>query len=171
MSGTMTAIFEAKKKIPVVTQTTSKEEVYASIWRRFCAGVFDALLASLILLPATVLLVWVMEVYHSEIGLSEVKSQTAMGTSAVLLWIVCFGLYCASAESSAHQATPGKRLLKLKVVSMSHCRLTFPQATCRFYAKFLSTFVLLVGFAIAIFHSRKQTLHDMISGTLVVRSD
>jgi uncharacterized RDD family membrane protein YckC len=94
-----------------------------------------------------------------------------MGTSAVLLWIVCFGLYCASAESSVHQATPGKRLLKLKVVSTSHGRLTFPQATWRFYAKFLSTFVLLVGFAIAIFHSRKQTLHDMISGTLVVRSD
>jgi uncharacterized RDD family membrane protein YckC len=171
MSGTMTAIFEAKKEIPVVTQITRKEEVCASIWRRFCAGVFDALLASLILLPATVLLVWVMEAYHSEIGLSEVKSQTAMGTSAVLLWIVCFGLYCASAESSVHQATPGKRLLKLKVVSTSHGRLTFPQATWRFYAKFLSTFVLLVGFAIAIFHSRKQTLHDMISGTLVVRSD
>ena len=79
MSGTMTAIFEAKKEIPVVTQITRKEEVYASIWRRFCAGVFDALLASLILLLATVLLVWVMEAYHSEIGLSEVKSRNGDG--------------------------------------------------------------------------------------------
>jgi uncharacterized RDD family membrane protein YckC len=30
---------------------------------------------------------------------------------------------------------------------------------------------LLVGFAIAFFHSRKQSLHDMIAGTLVVRSE
>jgi uncharacterized RDD family membrane protein YckC len=132
---------------------------------------FDAILASAILSPLTVLLVWVMEAYHSEIGLSEYKSRTAVGTAAVLLWIVCFGLYCASAESSIHQATPGKRLLKLKVVSTTHSRLTFQQATGRYYAKFLSTFGLLVGFVIAIFHSRKQSLHDMIAGTLVIRSE
>ena len=148
-----------------------KEYVYASIWRRFCAALFDAFLAAAILLPATVLLIWVMEAYHSEIGLSEYKSRTAMGTAAVLLWIVCFGLYSASAESSVHQATPGKRLLKLKVVSTSHGRLSFQQASWRYYAKFLSTFALLVGFAIAFFHSRKQSLHDMIAGTLVVRSE
>ena len=134
-------------------------------------GLVRCFLASAILFPVTVLLIWVMEAYHSEIGLSEFKSRTAMGTAAVLLWIVCFGLYCASAESSVHQATPGKRLLKMKVVSMSHGRLTFQQATWRYYAKFLSTFALLVGFAIAIFHSRKQSLHDMIAGTLVVRSE
>ncbi len=132
---------------------------------------FDAVLASAILSPATVLLVWVMETYHSEIGLSEFKSRTAVGTAAVLLWIVCFGLYCASAESSVHQATPGKRLLKLKVASIAHGRLSFQQATWRFYAKFLSTFMLLAGFVIAIFHSRKQSLHDIIAGTVVVRSD
>ncbi len=112
-----------------------------------------------------------METYHSEIGLSEFKSRTAVGTAAVLLWIVCFGLYCASAESSVHQATPGKRLLKLKVASIAHGRLSFQQATWRFYAKFLSTFMLLAGFVIAIFHSRKQSLHDIIAGTVVVRSD
>ncbi len=152
-------------------QEQAKEYVYASIWRRFCAAVFDALLAATILSPATILLLWVMEAYHSEIGLSEYKSRTAVGTAAVLLWIVCFGLYCASAESSVHQATPGKRLLKLKVVSVSHGRLSFQQASWRYYAKFLSTFALLVGFAIAFFHSRKQSLHDMIAGTLVVRSE
>jgi uncharacterized RDD family membrane protein YckC len=155
----------------ILTQTTRPEEIYASIWRRFFAALFDAFLASAILSPATVLLVWVMEAYHSEIGLSEFKSRTAMGTAVVLLWIVCFGLYCASAESSIHQATPGKRLLKLKVVSISYGRLTFQQATGRYYAKFLSTFVLLAGFVIAVFHSRKQSLHDMIAGTLVVRSE
>ena len=154
-----------------LSQPILREDVYAPIWRRFCAGLFDVLLASAILLPATVLLVWVMEAYHSEIGLSEYKSRTAVGTAAVLLWIVCFGLYCASAESSVHQATPGKRLLKLKVISLSHGRLSFQQATGRYYAKFLSTFALLAGFAIAIFHSRKQSLHDMIAGTLVVRSE
>jgi len=112
-----------------------------------------------------------MEAYHSEIGLSEYKSRTAVGTAAVLLWIVCFGLYNARAESSIHQATPGKRLFRLKVVSIPYGRLSFQQASGRFYAKFLSTFFLLIGFVIAVFNSRKQTLHDMIAGTVVVRSD
>ena len=154
-----------------ISQSKRQEDVYAPIWRRFCAALFDVFLASTILLPTTVLLVWVIEAYHSEIGLSEYKSRTAVGTVAVLLWIVCFGLYCASAESSVHQATPGKRLLKLKVITTSHGRLSFQQATWRYYGKFLSTFVLLAGFVVAIFHSRKQSLHDMITGTLVVRSE
>ena len=162
---------DSRAKPAILPQAIPKGEVYAPIWRRFCASVFDALLASAILSPVTILLVWVMEAYHSEIGLSEFKSRTSVGTAAVLLWIVCFGIYNASGESSVHQATPGKRLLKLKVVSLSHGRLTFQQASGRFYAKFLSTFALLVGFVIAIFHSRKQSLHDMIAGTLVVRSE
>jgi uncharacterized RDD family membrane protein YckC len=159
-----------KPALPAQMTIKKDDEVYASIWRRFCAGLFDIFLASAILLPTTVLMVWVMEAYHSEIGLSEFKSRTAVGSATVLLWIVCFGLYCAGGESSVHQATPGKRLLKLKVISLLHGRLTFQQATGRYYAKFLSTFALLVGFAIAIFHPRKQSLHDMIAGTLVVRS-
>ena len=157
--------------VRVLTHSRQEEDVYASVWRRFCASIFDALLVSAILSPLTVLLVWVMEAYHTEIGLSEFKSRTAVGTAAVLLWIVCFGLYNASGEASVHQATPGKRLFKLKVVSLSRGRLTLQQATGRYYAKFLSTFALLAGFAIAIFHSRKQSLHDIIAGTVVVRSD
>jgi len=155
----------------VFARSVHKEEIYAPIWRRFCASIFDALLASAILSPLTILLVWVMEAYHSEIGLSEYKSRTAVGTAAVLLWIVCFGLYNASAESSIHQATPGKRLFRLKVVSIPYGRLSFQQASGRFYSKFLSTFFLLIGFVIAVFNSRKQTLHDMIAGTVVVRSE
>jgi uncharacterized RDD family membrane protein YckC len=176
-NGTATAISRPATAVhsnasqAAATQITRRDEAYAPVWRRFCAGLFDVFLASTILLPVNVLLVWVMEAYHSEIGLSEFKSRTAVGTAAVLLWIVCFGLYCASAESSVHQATPGKRLLKLKVVSAAHGRLSFQQATWRFYAKFLSTFALMAGFVLAIFHSRKQSLHDMIAGTVVVRSE
>ena len=130
----------------ILARTASRQDVYASIWRRFCAALFDAVLASAILFPATVLLVWVMEAYHSEIGLSEYKSRTAVGTAAVLLWIVCFGLYCASAESSVHQATPGKRLLKLKVASIVSWPAQFPAGNLAFLRKVPLDVCLVGGF-------------------------
>jgi uncharacterized RDD family membrane protein YckC len=144
--------------------------VCASVWRRFIAATFDFALAAAIMLPIAIVLMWVMEAYHSQIGLSEFKSRAVMGSGAALLWIVWFWIYCAAGESCVHQATPGKRLLGLKVGDTHGERISFYQATCRYFAKFFSTFALLVGFVMAVFHSRRQSLHDMIAGTVVIRS-
>jgi uncharacterized RDD family membrane protein YckC len=87
-----------------------------------------------------------------------------------VLCILGHWLYCAHAESSARQATLGKRLMRLKVVNSDYGPVNFSQATWRHFAKFLSTFTLFAGFALAFFNDRRQTLHDMIAGTLVVRA-
>ncbi len=152
------------------SHSAAEDFVCAPVWRRFIAAVFDVVLASALLFPIAIVLMWIMEVYHSQIGLSESKSRAIMGSAVALLWIVWFWIYCAAAESSVHQATPGKRLLSLKVGDAHGERLSFYQASCRYYAKFLSTFALLAGFVVAVFHARKQGLHDMIAGTLVIRS-
>jgi uncharacterized RDD family membrane protein YckC len=116
-------------------------------------------------------MMWVMEAYHSQVGLNEFKSRTTMGSGVVLLWIVWYWIYSAIGESSSHQATPGKRLLQLKVGTLDGNRPSFQQATCRFFSKFLSTFALLGGFAVAVLHPQRQSLHDMIAGTLVYRQN
>jgi uncharacterized RDD family membrane protein YckC len=146
------------------------EHVCAPVWRRFVAAIFDVVLALALMFPIALVLMWIMEAYHSQIGLSEFKSRGVMGSTVALLWIVWFWIYCAAAESSVHQATPGKRLLRLKVSSTHGERVGFYQATCRYYAKFLSTFALLAGFVMAAFHSRRMSLHDMVAGTMVIRS-
>ena len=90
---------------------------------------------------------------------------------AGLLWIAWFfaqWLYFAFMESSSWQATLGKRALGIIVTDESGDRLSFGRATGRYWAKFFSWITLLIGFLMAGFTQKKQALHDMVAGTLVV---
>jgi uncharacterized RDD family membrane protein YckC len=82
--------------------------------------------------------------------------------------VVIEWLYFAGMESSAGQATLGKRALGIKVTDMSGNRITFGKATGRFFGKILSSLILLIGFLMAAFTQKKQALHDLLAGTLVV---
>ena len=83
--------------------------------------------------------------------------------NSIMAW-----LYFAGFESSARQATPGKRVLGIRVTDEDGDRLSFVFTSVRFCAKLLAG-PLLVGFLIAAFNARKQALHDMAAGSLVVR--
>jgi uncharacterized RDD family membrane protein YckC len=48
-------------------------------------------------------------------------------------------------------------------------RLSFANATGRYFAKFISAIILFVGFIMVAFTDRKRGLHDMIASTLVVK--
>lgn len=81
-------------------------------------------------------------------------------------------LYFILFESSRLQATPGKRLCRLKVVTLLGERISLPRAVVRFAVKaFLSFPLLYIGVLMVAFTRRKQGLHDLIAGTLVVRHD
>lgn len=77
--------------------------------------------------------------------------------------------YCVLLESSRWRATPGKLALGLEVVDVAGGRIGFGRATGRYFAKFLSFAVFLVGFLLTDFTPRRQALHDYISATYVVR--
>jgi uncharacterized RDD family membrane protein YckC len=79
--------------------------------------------------------------------------------------------YFTLLESSRLQATFGKLLMGIKVVDLSGKRISFAGATGRFFAKILSGQVLLIGYFMAAFSERKQTLHDLLAGTLVVTKE
>ena len=78
-------------------------------------------------------------------------------------------LYSALMESSANQATLGKMALGLVVTDEMGNRISFGRATGRYLAKFVSAFILMIGFIMVGFTERKQGLHDMIAGTLVTK--
>jgi len=79
-------------------------------------------------------------------------------------------IYEAAMESSAKQATLGKMALGLKVTDVEGRRISFARATGRHFAKYISGMILLIGYIMAGFTARKQALHDMIAGTLVIRA-
>lgn len=78
--------------------------------------------------------------------------------------------YFALFESSPAQATPGKMVLGIKVTEVGGGAISFKRATARYWLKTLSTLVLGVGWLLAAFTPRRQALHDMLAGTVVVRS-
>lgn len=84
--------------------------------------------------------------------------------SAVAIW-----LYFAVQESSWRQATIGKHVMGIKVTDMYGERLSFWRATGRHLGKILSSALFAIGYLMAGFTEKKQALHDIMAGTLVVR--
>jgi uncharacterized RDD family membrane protein YckC len=125
----------------------AREIEYAGFWQRFLAIFIDAVILSL----ATGAVVTV-----------------TFGTG-VALGFVAPWLYEAVMMSSEWQATVGKRLMSIVVTDIYGKRLTFGRATGRHFAKYVSAFLLGIGFIIAAFTARRQALHDMIAETLVVK--
>lgn len=86
----------------------------------------------------------------------------------IVLNIVGIWLYFALQESSERQATIGKRAMNIYVTDLQGRRLSFGQATGRHFSKIISS-ILAIGYIMVAFTEKKQGLHDMIAGTLVVR--
>jgi uncharacterized RDD family membrane protein YckC/Tfp pilus assembly major pilin PilA len=77
-------------------------------------------------------------------------------------------LYYVLMESSELQATLGKKAVGIKVTDLEGNQISFARATGRLVGHLVSGLTLGIGFAMAVFTSRRQTLHDMMAGTLVV---
>ena len=89
---------------------------------------------------------------------------------ANVISLVIGWLYFALLESSERGATVGKMVMGLRVVTSDGRRLSFMNATGRYFAKILSAIILCIGFIMVAFTDRKRGLHDMIAGTLVIKA-
>ncbi len=90
-------------------------------------------------------------------------------TALLLLIQLVSWLYFAAFESSPWQATPGKKVLGLRVTNLEGKRLSFIRASGRYFGKIISWLLFGIGFALAGFTQKKQALHDMLAGCLVLR--
>jgi uncharacterized RDD family membrane protein YckC len=79
-------------------------------------------------------------------------------------------LYYSLMESSSRQATLGKMAVGIKVTDMNGQRISFLNATGRYFGKIISGAVFMIGYIMIIFTEKKQGLHDIMAGTLVVRT-
>lgn len=116
----------------------------ASPWKRLLAFAFD--------LP--VLLI-------AGFAARAISEQLA-GAEYLVGWI-----YFAAMESSALQATFGKKLLSMKVADAEGNRVGFGKASYRYLLKLVTVISLGAGFAMAFFTEKRQAFHDYISGCIV----
>ena len=151
---------------------------YAGFWLRFLAFLVDNAVMGigfvLILIPLIFLtgLGGFISEIHPDEDMNDVGIFMLIGllflaatVSLLLTW-----LYHALMESSEWQATLGKRVLGLVVTDMAGRRVSFGRATGRHFAKIITNMVpAFIGYIMAGFTERKQALHDMIAGCLVLR--
>jgi uncharacterized RDD family membrane protein YckC len=150
---------------PARTQPRYLTAEYAGFWRRFAAYFLDGLLLAL---PCEALSLAISLPFAAA---SEGQLGDAQGTFMAvrsLTTVLLAWLYFALMESSPHQATLGKMALGLIVTDLDGRPISFARASARNFAKCLSGLILLIGYLLIAFTARKQALHDMIAGCLVI---
>jgi uncharacterized RDD family membrane protein YckC len=144
--------------------------LYAGFWLRVAAILVDGLIFSPLSISSLLFQHWAQNaVQNSDDVAAKLGLGLALMASGFFL-ITARWLYFALLESSPWQATVGKKVLGIRVTGMDGQRIGFWRATGRYFGKFISALILCIGFMMAGWTKRKQALHDMIAGTLVVRS-
>lgn len=147
--------------------------VLAGFWRRLAALFIDSMVVGFAYYLVLIVCVVVLGVGGSLLmrGGNDAEGMAAMfGMMALvyLLYPVISAAYYVGFESSGKQATLGKMAVGIKVTDIDGRRLTLGRALLRWLAVMLNYLTLYIGYLIAAFTERKQGLHDMAVGTLVV---
>jgi len=155
---------------------------YAGFWVRFVASFIDGLILGIpFWLVVTVLIFMLggfgMMLHRNPVNPADPRAAAALFAPiliffllGMLAFMILQWLYFAGMESSARQATFGKSVMSLRVADYEGQRISFGHATGRFFAKLVSGLIPLgLGYIMAGFTEKKQALHDLIAGTLVLR--
>lgn len=153
-------------------ETTEKPAVYAGFWARTLGFVTDVFMIGM---PVSLLIMMTF-------GYDQVKSAGAMDvilqtekavthapdpTGSIVQVLVSLAIYILFWHTSGQ--TPGKKMARTVVVDAKTLqRASWLKLVVRFVGYFLSM-ITLVGFFIGLLRKDKRTLHDLISGTAVIR--
>ena len=147
---------------------------YAGFWLRFFASVIDAIIVGIVSMIIFIPVGIVLGVagVASAGSSSENLIEMLEGPLMMLNWVVSISLqwlYEALLTSSSKQATLGKLALGMIVTDLEGNRISFGRATGRHFGKYVSSLILLIGYLMQPFTEKRQALHDIMAGTLVVK--
>lgn len=163
-------------------QSLGEDKDYAGFWIRFAASLLDGII---IAIPMIIIMVIVFFLMFASSGAFEVLTDPAamegdISNQQIFKLLVTYGIvlvlsiiipvfYFAGMHASKWQATIGKKLLKLKVTDLHGNRITFWRALGRYLAMAFLSSIFYIGYIIAGFTEKKQALHDLIAGTVVIK--
>jgi uncharacterized RDD family membrane protein YckC len=152
------------QKLAEGAEIATGEMCYAGFWRRFGAVFLDGII---LLVPN---------------GLIQFVAAPAIAGAAIqnnpiragLLSLGLFALQMAINLSyevlliGRYGATLGKTAARIKVVTADGGGVSYARALGRYFAKILSSVILLIGYIIAAFDTEKRALHDRLCNTRVI---
>lgn len=129
---------------------------FGGFWLRFLALIADS---------AIVFLFMVLIIAGGASALGQDMLPVAVAAAGLFAL-----LYWPAMQASWLQATFGKALLGMRITSYQGNRIFFLRSVGRELAKILSGALFLLGYVLTAFTARKQSLHDLLASTYVVRA-
>jgi uncharacterized RDD family membrane protein YckC len=143
---------------------TENNVVYAGFWLRLCAAIIDlTLVLSLIWIP--MVMIYGVDDYLKYFN----NEKPFLGVwhfilEVIVPFILVIWLWLR------FSATPGKMLLRLKVVDIKTSEpISFRQAIIRYFGYVPSILCFFIGIIWVVFDIRKQGWHDKLASTAVIR--
>ncbi len=160
--------------------STTRSVAYAGFWLRFVAHLIDGVILGIAIFALVIPLLFLTGLMATverlpqhldgQVNPAAIAAILSLVFTFVAVAVVLKWLYFAYLESGEKQATWGKQALGLYVTDGAAERISFGRASGRFFAKMISGLIPLgIGYIMAGFTERKQALHDMIAGCLVLR--
>jgi uncharacterized RDD family membrane protein YckC len=139
---------------------------FSSFWRRVAAALIDLIFQGIILslMGIAVYNAWI-GTFGAGYGPNQDASLMVLAVSLLLSWAYAF------AFETDNGAEPGKRLLGLRVARLDGSRPGPLRITARWLLHILSLVILGIGFLMPLWTKNKQTLHDLLTDTVVVRTE
>jgi len=150
-------------------------EVYGGFWRRFWSYLIDRFVLGVAFTPVGILVFAPMVATESVDWTASDLPAEALGAFLGAVLTVAFlallgsWLYYALLQSSSRQATLGQLALGIRITDLEGRRVSFARASGRYFAALLTGLTFGIGYLIMFLTTRKQSLHDLIAGTLVRR--
>ena len=157
---------QVKSKRNSITKRFDYKSLNAPDLKVTYAGLGTRALATFIDLIIVFAMLLIPEIFLFSFNFSDMDVNSLRVLIALGLWF----FYHAAFESSGYQATPGKMLLKLKVIDLYGKSLSVVRAIFRC----LSVFISIVPFGLGIWYistdRKKRSWHDLIAGSYVIVS-
>ncbi len=133
---------------------------YTGFWKRVAASLIDTVLLALVIFPPLI------AIYGWSYFDPEVTGFFAGPADFIISWML--PIFIIIGFWHWKQATPGKMILKVKVVdAVTGEKPSSKQWILRYIGYFVSTIPLGLGFVWVAFDKRNQGWHDKMAGTIV----
>jgi uncharacterized RDD family membrane protein YckC len=153
---------------------------YAEFVDRVASYLIDYVILQILIMIAMIILFVPFFIILAVLGASLEGNEDLQGAVLTITMLIGFGIitliliaiswfYYAMQDSSEKQGTLGKQFMKLKVTDYDGNRINFTKASVRFFATFLNSFIFSLGYLFPLFTEKKQTLHDMVAGVVVLK--
>jgi len=141
---------------------------FAGFWIRALAMLIDVILLQalyFITLSPFVIVIGILAANMPPLLAMQIGIAFVSVLAILLQW-----MWFTIGDSSVWQATPGKKILGLKVVDINGEKIGFGKSNVRYWSRIISTLPAFMGYLMTGMNAKKQSLHDKIAKTIVIKA-